>query len=278
MDSVVALLFPAYCRLCQRNVLLRAQGAPLCPQCEKKIQVINLGTTCYTCGEPIGFEPEYGTSSARYCEECHTEPPAFQRATAYGVYDDLRAVLRLFKFQSVRNLSRPLGEMLAEAILKHDLPTETLVVPVPLYRRKRIYNQSALLAQAALPRVRAARPDCRLRFAPDALKRLHQTESQYRLSPNKRRENVRGAFGVQGNVRDQHILLIDDVYTTGATVSECARVLLNAGAASVRVSTLARAGRQIATRWTPPTASMESAAQSMHGSPENIFYPVPMGP
>jgi ComF family protein len=173
----------------------------------------------------------------------------------------MRNALRLFKFENVRSLARPMGERLAEAILAQaeGMPESMLVVPVPLFgRRRRLYNQSHLLAHAALRSVRQRQPHWKMELAPRRMKRIHHKESQYRLSPEERRENVRGAFRVRGSVRGRHVLLVDDVYTTGATVTECSEVLLAAGAESVRVVTLARAGSQIPVLWTGPAADMVS--------------------
>jgi len=165
-------------------------------------------------------------------------------------------VLRLFKFEGVRALETPLGELLAEAMVAQaeGMPEQLLVVPVPLFgRRHRMYNQSELLARGAVRAVKRMRPEWDMELSSRCMKRIHHREAHYRLSPEERRENVRGAFCVQGDVRGRHIVLVDDVYTTGATVAECSEVLLAAGAESVRVVTLARAGTLMPALWTPRT-------------------------
>jgi len=133
---------------------------------------------------------------------------------------------------------------------------------VPLFRSRmteRGFNQSLLLAEQIV-RVLNRRYSFRLRIA-DALNRVKSTENQYLLTPRQRRLNLRGAFAVQGKtaIAKKDILLIDDIYTTGATARECARILLREGAASVRVATLARTQRDVAVPWTGlarPTQSM----------------------
>jgi len=164
----------------------------------------------------------------------------------------------MVKFDGVPGLGRPLGKLLARAILslRDGGPDAMLVVPVPLYRGKRAYNQSMLLAKAALRCVRKVDPAWSLTLAPAALKRVRHTESQYLLSPAQRRDNVRNAFAASAKVKGRHVLLIDDVYTTGATAAECTRVLLRAGAESVRVATVARTVRDGAIRWRPPLAGV----------------------
>ena len=123
-----------------------------------------------------------------------------------------------------------------------------LVVPVPLHRSKyarRGFNQSRSLAAQALQFLRKSHPQWRLTLAPSTLMRLRSTESQAGLTPRQRRINVRGAFSVSDPswVKARHVLVIDDILTTGATARAAAQTLLRAGAASVWVATLARAQR-----------------------------------
>lgn len=220
----------------------------------------------------MGYEPSYAPNGGHLCGQCAEMRPAFIRATAFGAYERMGQALRLFKFEGVRSLEHPLGEMLAQAILAQadDMPQQLLVVPVPLFGRRRPFNQSHLLARAAVRSVRRVHPEWSMQLAPHCMKRIHHNESHYRLSPEERRKNVRGAFLVQGNVHGQHVLLVDDVYTTGATVTECTEMLLAAGAASVRVVTLARAGTQIPVLWTPRTAAMVSTDHQVRNALGNI--------
>lgn len=146
--------------------------------------------------------------------------------------------------------ARELGRMLANAIaqIAGEAPAEMLVVPVPLHRSKyaqRGFNQSRSLAVEAIQFLRVTHPLWRLSLAPSTLMRLRATDSQAGLTPRGRRINVRGAFSVSDSsrVNAQNILLVDDILTTGATARAAAQALLNAGAASVWVATLARAQR-----------------------------------
>jgi ComF family protein len=162
----------------------------------------------------------------------------------------MRAAIHALKYDRLHAAARGLGRMLAEAIAKlaDEAPGEMLVVPVPLHRSKyaeRGFNQARSLAAAALAALCKSHPEWRLTLAPRTLMRLRATESQAGLTPRQRRLNVKGAFEVSdpAAVTLKHVLLIDDILTTGATVRAATLALMHAGAASVWVATLARAGR-----------------------------------
>jgi ComF family protein len=162
----------------------------------------------------------------------------------------MRGALHALKYDELLPAARPLGKMLAQAIAKlaSDAPTELLVVPVPLHRSKlaaRGFNQARLLSLHALKFLRKSHPAWRLTLASTTLMRLRETASQAGLTPHQRRLNVRGAFLVSepATVTARHVLLVDDIFTTGATARAASQALLKAGAASVWVATLARARR-----------------------------------
>jgi ComF family protein len=181
-------------------------------------------------------------------------PPAFHRAVSFGLYEGrMKAAIHAFKYGRLQPAARTLGRMLAEAIaqLAPAAPAEMLVVPVPLHRSKfaqRGFNQARALAQHALASLARTHPAWRLSLAATTLMRLRATPSQAGLSPRQRRLNVRGAFTVAhpAAVAGRHILLVDDIMTTGATARAAALALKAAGAASIRVATLARAHRAFA--------------------------------
>jgi ComF family protein len=204
------------------------------------------GAACSRCGDTLDRE---GYSSL--CRACRMAPPPFQKAVAYGLYDGgMREAIHALKYNRMHPAARVLGQMLAQAIAKlaGEAPAEMLVVPVPLYRSKyaqRGFNQARALAEEAVKTLRKTHPTWQLKLAPATLLRLRSTESQAGLTPRERRQNVRGAFSVAGNgrVTAKHILLIDDILTTGATARAAAQAMVKAGAESVWVATLARARR-----------------------------------
>jgi ComF family protein len=179
------------------------------------------------------------------CANCRDCAPEFDRAASFGEYTDgVRGLVHLLKYESVRPVARPLGGMLAQAIaelLAGCADAKPLLIPVPLHksrRRSRGFNQSELIARAA-----AKRLPQRLEVACGALVRQRDTVSQVGLTREERIANVRDAFRVAdaARVRGRDVVLVDDVMTTGTTLSECARVLKKAGAKRVWAATVARA-------------------------------------
>ncbi len=268
------MLFPGDCRVCGLP-LIRAGATPVCRDCLARPEPQE-GGLCAQCGEALGMESERFVrglgGEALLCTPCRRLPPPFRRAVAYGVYEgDLRELLHLFKYERMEGLARPLGAMLAKAILQlePELGAATaggsmwLMAPVPLFRakaRERGFNQSALLAEGALRALGAHELGGRLGLRPGLLQRVRATDSQFGLTPHARRRNLRGAFAVaeKAAVAGRRVLLIDDIYTTGATARVCAEVLQRAGASAVLVATLARAQPETVALWTG-TAALETA-------------------
>jgi ComF family protein len=223
--------------------LLNISRLPVCPECLASIEPIR-GRVCSICGESVlSTYAVCDDQGLRRCPVCRRIDHPFERAVAYGSYESgLRELVHLLKFHGVKPAANVLGRMLSEAIGKLDLGDSILVIPVPLYRgkrRQRGFNQAEMIARAAI-KISPRREQ--LQLAPDILQRTRDTHSQIGLTSHQRRENLRGAFSVARatEVTGREVLLVDDVYTTGTTVSECARVLRRAGAAKVLVATVAR--------------------------------------
>jgi ComF family protein len=174
------------------------------------------------------------------CGACVLTPPTYDQARAVGLYTGvLRDLIHALKYQRVYGLVQPLGDLLRQHFSMHwsENPPEALV-PVPLHRnrlRTREFDQALALARHVSQSVG-------IPLWADVLIRHRPTRSQVSLSAAERQRNIRGAFTVQKPQQcpGKALLLIDDVYTTGATVQECARLLRQAGATRVDVYTLAR--------------------------------------
>jgi len=241
--SLFFTFFPADCRICNAP-LIEISRLPVCQTCLEALRPL-AGILCSVCGEAL-LSLAFMDRPEPQCGLCQRLHPPFERAVAYGSYDGgLRDLIHLLKYQQVRPAAAVLGRMLAEAIvgLEANLPAGLIaVVPVPLHERKRAqrgFNQSEVIGRAALKQLR--RPE-RFQLLTDTLVRRRETESQIGLTRHQRRENLRGAFKVDdpAQIVKRNVLLVDDVFTTGTTASECANVLRRAGANRVYVATVAR--------------------------------------
>ncbi len=230
------VLFPPLCIACRAPI---AAAHNLCAACWRKVGFIER-PFCDLCGFPFEFDATLET----LCAACQQRAPAFERARGLMRYDDAsRDLILALKRADRLDLVPPFARWLAR--VGQDLIAQAdLIVPVPLHRWRlwqRRFNQSALLAQG-LGRLTGKPVDCL------ALVRTRPTPSQGEMpSARARRRNVQGAFRVAEAsaqaIEGRAILLVDDVFTTGATLEACARALKRAGARQVFVLTLARVVR-----------------------------------
>jgi ComF family protein len=257
VDGLSCALFPCSCTLCGGS-LLRFTRVPICDFCCSQLPPQS-GSLCACCGEDLGIAnlsplPGDDSGSQLICQPCRLAPPAFVKAVAYGGYHgELRSLVHLLKYQGMQPIAGRLGALLADS-LELFAPTSMLVIPVPMHtvkQRRRGFNHAELLARAAMAEMRRRHPQWVLHLDTSLLKRVRVTVSQAGLTTHQRRQNLRGAFFAPHAARlaGRDVLLVDDIYTTGATARACSRVLMNAGARSVRVATVARAQREGVAMW-----------------------------
>ena len=239
LENIFSVLFPSDCRLCQAS-LNNISRIPVCRDCLAEIQPTR-APQCVLCGDRLA-----GATLLRgdgRCSNCRDSAPDFDRALSFGEYQaGLRGLIHLLKYERVTPVAAPLGKMLAQPIAELvDDNAAPIAIPVPLHksrRRSRSFNQSELIALAAVRHL-----PYKLEVLTGALIRQRDTISQVGLSREERIENMRDAFRVAqpSRINGRDILLVDDVMTTGTTLSECARVLKQTGAKRVWAATVARA-------------------------------------
>ncbi len=258
------MVFPTDCAVCGEE-LTEAGSTSVCSACWASLEPWQ-GALCARCGLPLATGGAEEAASL-LCAECRLEVRDFDGARSFGLYAGaLRRVVLLLKFQSQERLGRRLGGLLAPLWSSFENLENAWVIPVPLHpsrQRERGYNQAELLARGLLHELgRAGKP--RAHLAAGALRRTRATVPQTGLSLAARRENVRGVFAPRHAelLRERTIVLIDDVMTTGATLSECAATLKRAGAKRVLALTLARATPQFPDFEAPRRAIDEAAPDS----------------
>jgi ComF family protein len=205
-------VFPPSCGVCGRS------GSFLCDSCRRHLHEAE-PPRCHRC---------WGPAARSVCTDCSHSQLEGARS-AYVFDDSARALVLALKYRSLHALAGPMGELLADAFARDPLPVD-LVVPVPLHgrrRRQRGFNQSELLGRVVSQRAR-------LEMDTRSLRRRRNTPQQSQADDRFRREaNMHGAFTCSRAVAGRRVLLIDDVFTTGATLRECAVTLRRAGAISV---------------------------------------------
>jgi len=213
---ILDLLFPLKCAGCGKLDFC------LCPGCFAKIVLVK-SPTCPNC--------QTLTKKGQFCQRCYSKIKPHLNGLVTAAYfreGPLKKAIHQFKYEFVRDFSVPLGAFLASSIKERDF-SDFLVIPIPLSRKRflwRGFNQAELLAKEVCQKNG-------LKLNGQILRRIKNTTPQIELSREERRENILGAFRANDLQGGQKILLVDDVYTTGATLNECARVLKEAGADKV---------------------------------------------
>ena len=205
----------------------------LCSDCIAKLPFAN-GHRCLCCGVPLADESDY-------CNRCQYERGAFVKNRSPLVYEgETRKIIYSLKFGKKKYLAQTLGALMADEFLKDNMEAD-IIVYVPMTEaeeKKRGFNQSELLAEEVGRRLNIA--------VLPALVKIKETKAQKELGGKERAQNLEGAFVcVFEQVNNRKILLIDDIFTTGATANECAKVLLKAKAREVNVLTAAVAKLKI---------------------------------
>ncbi len=237
-DALVSLAFPAPCRICEQT-LESASRLPICRVCLESLLPL-VPPLCQTCGRPF-ISPRAGQAREPLCHLCRRGVYAFHFARSYAAYNDamVRAIT-LLKYHAVTPLGGWFAARLAElAASDPALFTADVVVPVPLHAsrlRERGYNQAELIARPLAKRLHVP-------LRSYLLGRTKPRPDKLRLSRPERWLTVRGAYAMRkgSRVDNLRVLLVDDVFTTGATLDACARVLRGAGAGRVVGLTVARA-------------------------------------
>jgi ComF family protein len=224
-SGLLDLIYPPHCVLCRE-----AGDGYLCPKCSESITTI-VPPVCRKCGTPC---------ESYICGECRDREYHFERACSAGVFDGvLREAIHALKYRNLLAVADPLADILVKAFPGTGLAgTVDIVVPIPIHRSRMVdrgFNQSEELARGLASRVG-------LRVETGVLYKARKTRHQVDLTIDERAVNPRGSFGVRNpeRIRGKRVLLVDDVFTTGSTLDEAARVLLEAGASAVRAYTLAR--------------------------------------
>lgn len=216
------ILFPPVCGGCDKA------GSRWCLDCQSKVQILN-GVLCETCGLPL--------LKAGVCDTCRADRPHFRALRAWAVFNDpVRTALHKLKYRRNISMGDSLAAQMTGFVKDLNWPID-MVIPIPLGRQRmkeRGYNQVGMIAKPLAMSLH-------VHYAPNQLKRRKETRSQVGLSSMERRENVRAAFEAGMGVVGKNVLVMDDVSTTGSTLSSSAEALYSSGAKDVFALTVARA-------------------------------------
>lgn len=227
LKKITSIVFPPRCVLCQNP---GHANLDICQSCYQSLPFIQ--HACTQCALPLEVE----TKTDSLCGHCLKHPPAYDHSLSLLRYENkvVQLVTR-YKFHNSLSYSRLLAELLLDKLINAAKPDCMIAVPLHknrLYRRG--FNQSHELGKIISKRLK-------IPLVNEVVHRIRETEQQAGLNAKQRRQNIRGAFAVVEPIKYKHVVLIDDVVTTGSTVNELARVLKKAGVQTISVWSIARA-------------------------------------
>jgi len=229
------IFFPSFCQLCA-SLLVSPQERIVCRACWDKVKA-QRHPYCLSCGRFF-----QGTGEPHFCQDCLQSRPPFSLHRSASKYEGgLKDIILLFKYHNFKVLGKELAQFAFLALREEEELWQKIdaLLPVPLHpkrRKQRGFNQAQVLAEE-LEKIKG------IQVADGVLVKVKNVPPQTSLEAEDRQKNVSGAFRVkkEDQVKGKRLLLIDDVYTTGATIRECSRVLKKAGAKEVKAFTLAQA-------------------------------------
>jgi ComF family protein len=235
LQSLTDILYPKTCLACKSKVSAVTDEDLICKKCYSEIE-INLPPFCFSCGRHL----EKNNLNKNICPVCVRNRLHFDRAFSPCVYDGVtKKLIHEFKYKGKDNLGKPLSKIMIDFIKEYRLPLNYLdfIIPMPLHKtrlREREFNQAEILSMHIAKEFKKD-------LVNGVLLRHRQTKTQTELKNKERFLNVANSFSVNNrlSLKEKNLLLIDDVLTTGATSSEAALALKNAGAQTVFVLTLA---------------------------------------
>ncbi|MGH7886009.1 MAG: ComF family protein [Thermodesulfobacteriota bacterium] len=229
-----AIFFPKTCSICKS-----ISKTPLCENCINEIEFLDLKDCCVSCGAPFNHIVKDEKSEA-LCIRCIRKEFHFERARSIVIHQGLvKNLIHKFKYREKIVLKGALTQLITERFPSGFSSFDT-AIPVPLYikkLRKREFNQSSVIAKYIAKKFGCS-------FDPFSLVKRLENKSQFEIGNlNERIKNVAGVFHISNtnSIESRSVLLVDDVFTTGSTINECSKVLLQAGAEKVQVLTLTRA-------------------------------------
>lgn len=238
-EGFLNLIFPLSCEYCGKEIK-ESKGYAICSDCIKRIEFIT-SPYCFQCGKPLSSMVDFEDKAI--CAECHNKKDHFYHARSIAYYRGvMRKCIHLLKYKKQVKLIQPLGKLMVNYLLQENsyihIDEIDLIIPVPLFRRdylKRGFNQSGLLA-------RYIADYFSITYTDHCLTKIKENVSQVGLSRIDRKKNVKQVYSVNASyqLNGKNVLLVDDIYTTGATIEACCNELKKIRLKKILVLTLAR--------------------------------------